>query len=155
MWSVGCIFAEFLQHKPLFMGKSEIDQLNQIFKVCKHMHPLSFTLSLTLSLSLSHSLTLSLSLSLSQELGTPSEEIWTGYNELPIVKKVTFVKRPYNNLRKRFPYLTKSGFDLLNKFLTYDPKRRITGEKSLDDSYFKVLSQIFMLDMPLKFISPH
>ena len=33
MWSVGCIFAEFLQHKALFMGKSEIDQLNQIFKV--------------------------------------------------------------------------------------------------------------------------
>ena len=33
MWSVGCIFAELLQHKPLFMGKSEIDQLNQIFKV--------------------------------------------------------------------------------------------------------------------------
>ncbi len=33
MWSVGCIFAEFLIHKPLFQGKSEIDQLNQIFKV--------------------------------------------------------------------------------------------------------------------------
>lgn len=32
VWSVGCIFAELLQHKPLFMGKSEIDQLNQIFK---------------------------------------------------------------------------------------------------------------------------
>ena len=33
LWSVGCIFAEFLLHKPLFRGKSEIDQLNQIFKV--------------------------------------------------------------------------------------------------------------------------
>ena len=33
MWSVGCIFAEFLLQKPLFRGKSEIDQLNQIFKV--------------------------------------------------------------------------------------------------------------------------
>lgn len=37
MWSVGCIFAEFLIHKPLFQGKSEIDQLNQIFKV-GHFH---------------------------------------------------------------------------------------------------------------------
>lgn len=73
-----------------------------------------------------------------QELGTPSEEIWTGYNELPVVKKVTFTKQPYNNLRKRFPYLTQSGFDLLNKFLTYDPKKRITGEKALEDVYFKV-----------------
>ena len=33
MWSVGCIFAEFMLRKPLFRGKGEIDQLNQIFKV--------------------------------------------------------------------------------------------------------------------------
>ena len=33
MWFVGCIFAELLLHKPYFKGKSEIDQLNQIFKV--------------------------------------------------------------------------------------------------------------------------
>ena len=33
MWSVGCIFGEFLLMKPLFPGKSEIDELNKIFKV--------------------------------------------------------------------------------------------------------------------------
>lgn len=33
VWSVGCIFAEFLQMAPLFPGKSEIDELNRIFKV--------------------------------------------------------------------------------------------------------------------------
>ena len=32
IWSVGCVFAELLLHKALFKGKSEIDQLNQIFK---------------------------------------------------------------------------------------------------------------------------
>jgi len=32
MWSVGCIFAEFLLMKALWPGKSEIDQLNRIFK---------------------------------------------------------------------------------------------------------------------------
>ncbi|XP_055353620.1 cyclin-dependent kinase 11B-like [Paramacrobiotus metropolitanus] len=32
MWSVGCIFAEFLTLKPLFPGKSESEQLNKIFK---------------------------------------------------------------------------------------------------------------------------
>ncbi|KAK7590418.1 hypothetical protein V9T40_002031 [Parthenolecanium corni] len=32
MWSVGCIFAEFLRMEPLFPGKTEIDQLNRIFK---------------------------------------------------------------------------------------------------------------------------
>lgn len=33
MWSVGCIFAELLLMNALFPGKSEIDQLNRIFKV--------------------------------------------------------------------------------------------------------------------------
>lgn len=32
VWSVGCIFAEFLSFQPLFPGKSEVDQLNRIFK---------------------------------------------------------------------------------------------------------------------------
>ncbi|KAL4452911.1 hypothetical protein ABPG74_002476 [Tetrahymena malaccensis] len=32
MWSVGCILAEFITFKPLFMGDSQIDQLFKIFK---------------------------------------------------------------------------------------------------------------------------
>ena len=34
MWSVGCIFAEFLMGKAIWQGKSEIDELQKIFKVC-------------------------------------------------------------------------------------------------------------------------
>lgn len=37
MWSVGCIFGEFILRQPLFMGKSEIDQLNVVFKVPMHV----------------------------------------------------------------------------------------------------------------------
>ena len=33
IWSVGCIFAEMADRKPLFMGDSEIDQLFKIFQV--------------------------------------------------------------------------------------------------------------------------
>ncbi|XP_065218400.1 cyclin-dependent kinase 11B-like [Planococcus citri] len=32
MWSVGCIFAELLCMEPLFPGKSDLDQLNRIFR---------------------------------------------------------------------------------------------------------------------------
>ncbi|KAF5303795.1 hypothetical protein FQR65_LT08130 [Abscondita terminalis] len=32
MWSVGCIFGELLLMNPVFPGKSEIDQLNRVFK---------------------------------------------------------------------------------------------------------------------------
>ena len=31
MWSVGCIFAELVERRPLFMGDSEIDQIFKIF----------------------------------------------------------------------------------------------------------------------------
>ncbi|KAJ1955206.1 Cyclin-dependent kinase catalytic subunit [Linderina pennispora] len=33
MWSVGCIFAEMVQRKPLFPGDSEIDEIFKIFRV--------------------------------------------------------------------------------------------------------------------------
>lgn len=33
MWSVGCIFAEMINGKPLFAGVSEVDQLKKIFKI--------------------------------------------------------------------------------------------------------------------------
>ncbi|KAJ1971323.1 hypothetical protein H4R35_005329 [Dimargaris xerosporica] len=33
MWSIGCIFAELIERKPLFQGRGEMDQLNQIFKL--------------------------------------------------------------------------------------------------------------------------
>nr|CAB3229373.1 cyclin-dependent kinase 11B-like [Phallusia mammillata] len=104
MWSVGCIFAEFLSMKPLFPGKSEIMQLNLIFK----------------------------------ELGTPSEKIWPGYDELPMVKKTTFTKHPYNTLRKRFGAtdVSEQGFDLLNRFLTYCPEKRISALKALEHEWF-------------------
>jgi len=72
-----------------------------------------------------------------KDLGTPNEKIWPGYSELPMVKKVTFAEKPYNNLRKRFEHnLTNCGLDLMNKLLTYDPKRRVTAEDALKHEYF-------------------
>ncbi|KAM9785696.1 cyclin-dependent kinase 11B [Neosynchiropus ocellatus] len=104
MWSVGCVFGELLTQKPLFPGKSEIDQINKIFK----------------------------------DLGSPSEKIWPGYNELPAVKKMTFTEYPYNNLRKRFgALLSDQGFDLMNKFLTYCPSKRILSDDGLKHEYFR------------------
>jgi len=103
MWSVGCIFGELLLMKPLFPGRSEIDQLNRIFK----------------------------------DLGTPSEKIWPKYGELPGVKKMSFAQHPYNVLRNRFgaDRLSEKGFDLMNRFLTYDPAKRYTAAEALDHPY--------------------
>ncbi|XP_050697330.1 cyclin-dependent kinase 11B-like isoform X2 [Eriocheir sinensis] len=103
VWSVGCIFGELLGMEPMFPGKSEIDQLNKIFK----------------------------------DLGTPSDKIWPGYNQLPLVKKTQFADYPYNHLRERFKTrLSDEGFNLLNRFLTYNPQMRITCQKALRHDYF-------------------
>ncbi|KAJ0440454.1 putative protein-serine/threonine kinase CMGC-CDK-PITSLRE family [Helianthus annuus] len=110
MWSVGCIMAELLSKKPLFDGSKEPEQIDKIFRT----------------------------------LGTPNDTIWPGYSKLPGVKP-NFVKQPYNSLRKKFPVatftgsptLTELGFDLLNKFLTYDPEKRITAKEALNHGWFR------------------
>jgi cell division cycle 2-like protein len=58
----------------------------------------------------------------------------------PLPLQVTFTVHPYNNLRKKFPptFLTESGFNLMNRFLTYDPKKRISAIEALEHKYFKV-----------------
>ena len=33
-WSVGCIFAELLQRKPLFPAQSEVEQRDMVFRIC-------------------------------------------------------------------------------------------------------------------------
>ncbi|KAF5952844.1 hypothetical protein HYC85_010788 [Camellia sinensis] len=109
MWSLGCIMAEMLSKEPLFNGKTEFDQLDKIFRI----------------------------------LGTPNETNWPGFSKLPGVK-VNFVKHRCNLLRKKFPatsftgspVLSDAGFDLLNKFLTYDPEKRITAEDALKHEWF-------------------
>ncbi|CAO2046475.1 unnamed protein product [Urochloa humidicola] len=110
MWSLGCVMAELLSKEPLFTGKNEIGQLDKIFRV----------------------------------LGTPNEERWHGYSKLPGAKG-KFVKQPYNRLRDKFPRvsftggltLSESGFDLLNRLLTYDPEKRISADDALNHEWFR------------------
>ncbi|XP_042025141.1 cyclin-dependent kinase G-2-like isoform X2 [Salvia splendens] len=110
MWSLGCIMAELLSKEPLFNGKTEVEQLDKIFRI----------------------------------LGTPNETIWPGFSKLPGVK-VNFVKHQYNLLRRKFPatsftgspVLSDTGFDLLNRLLTYDPDKRISAEEALNHEWFR------------------
>ncbi|KAL1108450.1 hypothetical protein V6Z11_D03G111300 [Gossypium hirsutum] len=34
LWSVGCVFAELLLWKPILQGRTEVEQLHKIFKLC-------------------------------------------------------------------------------------------------------------------------
>lgn len=72
-----------------------------------------------------------------KDLGTPSEKIWPGFNNLPAVKKIKLKEYPTSDLKAKFTGLSDTGLDLLTKFLTYDPAQRIAADESLNHGYFK------------------
>jgi len=76
-----------------------------------------------------------------RQLGTPSEEVWPGVTELqdwnaafPVWYKSQFSPAVRDNLNQE-------GLDLLELFLMYDPKDRITAKDSLNHPYFDDLSK--------------
>ncbi len=68
-------------------------------------------------------------------LGTPSEKIWPEFQYLK-PKGTELPNFPFNNLAEKFPNLSESGLNLLSRFLTYDPSKRITAAKALAHPYF-------------------
>jgi len=68
-------------------------------------------------------------------LGSPNEKIWPGFSELPNAKKIS-IHQPYSTLRHRFKNLSEQGFDLMNRMLTYDPKKRISARDAIQHPYF-------------------
>uniref|UniRef100_A0A7N4P526 Protein kinase domain-containing protein n=1 Tax=Sarcophilus harrisii TaxID=9305 RepID=A0A7N4P526_SARHA len=107
MWSVGCIFGELLSKVPLFQGKSEIGQINKIFK----------------------------------KLGTPTEEIWPGYNDLPaaykgpsVANQVRFVFAVKLKSRKVFSSFLETPCPVSSPAGTErDPLARLLGSPNKSD----------------------
>ena len=98
IFSVGCIFAEILTGQPLFPGQGEVDQINLIFKA----------------------------------LGMPTETIWQGVTSLSHFPNISWRGVTHKGkLREMFPsasfsggvFLNDTGFDLLSRLLTMDPKQ--------------------------------
>lgn len=72
-----------------------------------------------------------------ETLGTPNDKIWPGYSQLPLLSKITFATQRLNKLKIRYSMLSERGLDLLNKFLTFNPEKRITAEDALTHHFFK------------------
>jgi serine/threonine protein kinase len=67
--------------------------------------------------------------------GTPNEEIWPGITTYPEYK-ITFPKWRAQNLADIIPELDEKGIDLMNKFLTLDPDKRITIKEAINHVIF-------------------
>ncbi|XP_010460157.1 PREDICTED: cyclin-dependent kinase G1 isoform X1 [Camelina sativa] len=109
MWSVGCIMAELLSQKPLFPGKSELDQLQKIFAVLGTPN---------------ESIWPGFSSFPNAKAKFPSQP----YNMLR--KKFPAISFVGGQI------LSERGFDLLNSLLSLDPEKRLTVEEALNHGWF-------------------
>eukprot|EP00918_Siedleckia_nematoides_P059416 GHVU01129560.1.p1 GENE.GHVU01129560.1~~GHVU01129560.1.p1 ORF type:complete len:168 (+),score=28.63 GHVU01129560.1:412-915(+) len=80
-------------------------------------------------------------------VGTPSEETWEGFNELPLIKNNRLTLTKYKpSWREKFPEpnalcmdgtgISKAGLDLLMKLLDPCPATRIKAKDALQHAYF-------------------
>ncbi|KAJ1351573.1 GLH-binding kinase 1 [Parelaphostrongylus tenuis] len=118
IWSVGCIFAEMINHRVLFPGLDRVDQWTKIINVMG-------TPSEEFISKLGSSAAMYVR-SLPRQNGIPIEEIAPDANFLKDTENVK-------------SHLTaECGRDLLSKMLVIDPDYRFSVEESLDHPYVKL-----------------
>ncbi|KAG7029247.1 Cyclin-dependent kinase G-2 [Cucurbita argyrosperma subsp. argyrosperma] len=110
MWSLGCIMAELLSKEPLFNGKTEVDQLDKIFRT----------------------------LGTPNETIWPGFSKLPGVRVNFVKHQFNLLRKKFPATSfTGSPVLSDSGFDLLNKLLAYDPEKRISAEEALDHEWFR------------------
>ncbi|KAF7136565.1 hypothetical protein RHSIM_Rhsim08G0186500 [Rhododendron simsii] len=114
MWSVGCIMAELLAKQPLFSGKTEIEQLDKIFRILGTPNEKMWT-------------------GFSNLPGAKFKFAKHSRNTL----RDKFPPMSF----KGSPVLSEQGVDLLSQLLTYDPEKRISAQDALKHSWFHVESE--------------
>ncbi|VDK78075.1 unnamed protein product [Litomosoides sigmodontis] len=69
-------------------------------------------------------------------LGTPTEKIWKGIEELPALRNYQLRSQPYNKLKCVMERASDSCLQLLNGLFTFDPSLRICAKDALRSRYF-------------------
>lgn len=108
IWSLGCIFGELLKNEPLFPGKSEINQITQIFKLC----------------------------GLPTDSSWPTFRRLPNAKALRIPPNPE-PRATLSIVRSKFPLITDSGAALLEELLSLDPASRPSASEILTHPYFK------------------
>ena len=115
VWSVGCIFAEFVTRAPLFPGTSEMDQLDRIFRVVGTPTDADYPGWAALPAAAG------------MHIKTRPPTHLRAALQLGIT--------PYGGA----PYLSAAGLDLLRALLTPNPRARITAADALAHPWFAEL----------------
>eukprot|EP00698_Gefionella_okellyi_P019319 TRINITY_DN5908_c0_g1_i1.p1 TRINITY_DN5908_c0_g1~~TRINITY_DN5908_c0_g1_i1.p1 ORF type:complete len:384 (+),score=74.38 TRINITY_DN5908_c0_g1_i1:156-1154(+) len=108
MWSVGCIFAEFVLGEPLFAGRGEVDQLKKIMALLGRPTDAIWP-------------------GFSKLPFVESAQI------KPILSKAPKFSSIREQVQRR---ISGAGVELLLSMLTYDPEKRITARDALNHPFF-------------------
>jgi len=110
IWSIGCIFAEMANGRPLFAGSSESDQLEKIFSKLgtpsEHIYP---------------------------DIASLPDF------EKSVTNSSTQYKHP-DSLAHLVPTLDEVGVDLMTQMLHFDPNKRCSAARAMEHPYFDDLS---------------
>ncbi|ONK79238.1 uncharacterized protein A4U43_C01F4330 [Asparagus officinalis] len=108
VWSVGCIFMELMDRKPLFPGRDHVHQLRLLMEL----------------------------------IGTPDEADLECVNEN--AKRYIRQLPPHarQSFQEKFSHVHPAAIDLVEKMLTFDPRKRITVEEALAHPYLTSLHDI-------------
>jgi cell division cycle 2-like protein len=114
MWSVGCIFAEFVTKKPLLPGQSELEQLDRIFRITGTPTNDSWPGWASLP---------------------NAKDLARGKTRSPanLRQELSLGLTPFSGA----PFLSDAGLDLLRRMLTPDPARRISAADALRHAWFE------------------
>jgi len=126
IWSAGCILAELLIGKAIFPGRSEIDELELIFKLCGTPN---------------------------QEVWPDVDKLpwWHMFKPQKEIKR-----NISETLSKIASYpIPKEALELVDKMLALDPKKRITASEALDSDYFWTLPEPAKASQLPKYPSSH
>jgi len=107
VWSLGCIFGELLGASPMFNGRTEIDQLQKIFKLLGTPSDKIWP----------------------EFSSLPNVKNVT-FAEQPYNKLRQKFQRDSTGLSEK-------GFELLNRLLTYDPSKRFSCMEALSHPFFQ------------------
>ncbi|KAL5997587.1 mitogen-activated protein kinase [Asimina triloba] len=108
VWSVGCIFMELMERKPLFPGRDHVHQLRLLMEL----------------------------------IGTPTEADLGCANENAKRYIRLLPRHPRQSFREKFSNVHPDAIDLVEKMLTFDPRKRITVEDALAHPYLNSLHDI-------------